>query len=368
MKILIVIDDYFNKSNGMCISTQRFAQEFIKLGHEVRIVSCAIGGTPDYQLPELTIPFFKKIIAKEGFHLALPKKKVLQNAVDWADIVAVETPFPVSWESAKLARKVNKPVYGTFHIFPGNITETLHINNRFFNSFFMWFFRDISFRNCLALQCPTAKVKRQLKKYHFKQKLYVISNGISESFIENPHKKEVGHPFTILCIGRYSREKHQEVLLTALSKISTTNNIHVILAGKGPLEKKFRKLANSLTVKVTMKFYTPQQLRHVIAHSDLIVHCADVEVEGMACMEAFAGGCVPIIADSPLSSTVSYALSPMNKFPAGNSTILAQKINYWITHPKELKIYRKKYRDFSKNLTVKNSAQKAILMMKDISK
>ena len=48
--------------------------------------------------------------------------------------------------------------------------------------------------------------------------------------------------------------------------------------------------------------------------SNIVVHCANVEVEGMACMEAFATGCVPIIAQSPLSSTSSYALSPNNLF------------------------------------------------------
>lgn len=30
MRILIAIDDYFNQSNGMCISTQRFVKEFKK--------------------------------------------------------------------------------------------------------------------------------------------------------------------------------------------------------------------------------------------------------------------------------------------------------------------------------------------------
>ena len=29
--------------------------------------------------------------------------------------------------------------------------------------------------------------------------------------------------------------------------------------------------------------------------SNIVVHCANVEVEGMACMEAFATGCVPIV-------------------------------------------------------------------------
>ena len=65
MKILIVIDDYFNKSNGMSISTQRFVHEFKKMGQDVRILSSIAGGEPDYSLPIMTIPIFKNIIAKE---------------------------------------------------------------------------------------------------------------------------------------------------------------------------------------------------------------------------------------------------------------------------------------------------------------
>ncbi len=74
MKILIVIDDYFNKSNGMSISTQRFVHELKKMGQDVRILSSIAGGKPDYPLPIMTIPIFKNIIAKEGFHFAKPKR------------------------------------------------------------------------------------------------------------------------------------------------------------------------------------------------------------------------------------------------------------------------------------------------------
>ncbi|GAA3637917.1 glycosyltransferase [Lactobacillus hamsteri] len=366
MRILIVIDDFFNKSNGMCISTQRFAHEFKKAGNEVRIVSYNFGGQADYPLPEMIIPFFRKIIAKEGYHMALPKNKVLKKAIDWADIVAVETPFPVSWRTAKLAKKMNKPTYGTFHIYPGNITETLHINNRFFNDFFMYFFREVSFRNCLALQCPTDKVKKQLEKYHFKQRLYVISNGITEDFIQNPHKEKIGHPFTILCIGRFSREKHQEVLFKAMKLAKHNQEIKLIFAGKGPLKNEYQKLAKELPKRPIMKFYTSEQLRKVMSKADLVVHCADVEIEGMACMEAFAAGCVPVIANSELSSTADYGLTKHNLFPAGDSEKLADRIDYWFEHPDKLKKMRKTYREYAKTLTVHTSAQKALKMMNDI--
>lgn len=363
MRILIVIDDYFNKSNGLCISTQRFVKEFRKRGHEVRIASCAIGGQPDYPLPEMIIPFFKGIIEKEGFHMAKPKKSILTKAVKWADVVAIETPFPVSWQSAKIAKKMNKPVYGTFHIYPGNITESLHINNRFFDAMFMYFARDVSFKNCDAIQCPSDKVKKQLLKYHFKQKLYTISNGIPESFINQEHKYRIDNPFTIVNIGRYSREKHQEVLLEAMQYVKYKDKIVTILAGKGPLKEQFKKLGQKLPNPPIMKFYSHKELQEIMDRADLVVHCADVEIEGMSCMEAFAAGCVPVIADSPLSSTVEYALTAENKFPAGDYQALAQRITYWYEHPEELKKMRERYRIYAKAHTVSDSANLVLKMI-----
>lgn len=97
-----------------------------------------------------------------------------------------------------------------------------------------------------------------------------------------------------------------------------------------------------------------------MSQTDLVVHCADVEIEGMACMEAFASGCVPVIADSPLSSTVSYALSEHNRFPAGDSEALAQRIDYWFEHPSKLRKMRQEYRDYSKTLSVARSAKMAL--------
>lgn len=360
MRILVVLDDYFNKTNGMCISTQRFVKEFRKENHQVRIIST--GSQADYRLRELVVPFFKKIIAKEGFHLALPEAKIIKRAVKWAQIVLIETPFPLSWQAARMAKRMNKPVIATFHIYPGNITEPLHINNPFFNNFFMFFFRNISFKNCDAIQCPTSKVKNILKQYHFRPQLYVNSNGISTDFIKNKHKDYVGHPFTILCVGRYSQEKHQETLFQAM-KIINNKKMKLVFAGQGQLAKKYHQLAKKIPNPVIMQLFAPEALRQMMAQSDLIVHCADVEIEGMACMEGFAAGCVPIIADSPLSSTVDYALSEDNRFPAGDAPALAQRIKYWYGHPAELMKMSRRYRKYATNLSVHYSAIKYLQVM-----
>lgn len=363
MRILVVCDDYFNQTNGLCISTQRFVREFRRQGQQVRILSTSIGGRADYAVKEWRIPFFAKIIAQEGFHMAWSERERIKQAVTWAQIVLIETPFPLSWRSAALAKKQGKPVIATFHLYPGNITESLHIDNRLGNAFFIYFFRQISFRNCTALQCPTVKVKNRLVKYHFRPLLYVNSNGIPASYIHNPHQNSVGQPLLILCIGRFSAEKHQEVLLKAISYCKCKDNLRLIFAGQGPLRKKYERLGQTLPHRPIMKFYSAANLRKIMSQADLIVHCADVEIEGMACMEAFAAGCVPIIADSPLSSTVDYALTAHNRFPAGDYRALAERIDFWYDHPDQLKTNRQQYRQFAHSLTVARSAKRELKMM-----
>lgn len=366
MKILIVIDDYHNNSNGMSISTQRFVKAFRKMDCEVKILAT---GNVDYSLPEMKIPFFAKLVAKQGFHFALPLKKTTLKAVEWADYVHLDTPFPIGWQASHFAKKLNKTITGTCHIYPQNMTASVpFLNQQWINNLIWTVFKHISFKNCSAIQCPTKKVKSVLQKHGFKQDLVVISNGISEKFIKNKHQFLTDHKFTILCIGRYSHEKDQKTLFDAMKICKYAKNIQLILAGQGPLQKQYERLAQDLPVKPVMRYFPPSELIQLEAISDLVVHCANVEVEGMSCMEAFASGCVPIIADAPLSSTSAYSLSGKNKFQAGNYQELAKKIEYWYEHPAQLKAMSKKYQSYASQLTIDHSAQKVIKMMKQAKK
>lgn len=48
MNILIVCGEYFNQSNGLSLSTQRFVEQFKRLGDEVRVLSSDRGGKSEY--------------------------------------------------------------------------------------------------------------------------------------------------------------------------------------------------------------------------------------------------------------------------------------------------------------------------------
>lgn len=171
------------------------------MGQDVRILSSIAGGKPDYPLPIMTIPIFKNIIAKEGFHFAKPKKEIIKEAIRWADLVHLEDPFPVCWSAAKIAKQMRKPITGTFHLYPENLTASVPIlDHGSTNSAFMRLFRDTTFNYCSYFQCPTTKVEQRLKKYNFKSKLIVISNGISDYYLQNNQRTISSDPFTILSI------------------------------------------------------------------------------------------------------------------------------------------------------------------------
>ena len=164
--------------------------------------------------------------------------------------------------------------------------------------------------------------------------------------------------FNVLMVGRYAGEKRQDELIDACAKSRHAQEIQVILAGKGPLEKKYRKLAEKLPNPIVMQFFEPARLLEILHMADLYVHTSDAEIEAMSCMEAFACGLVPVIADSPRSATPQFALDERSLFPAGDTDALAERIDYWIEHPEERREMELRYADHAKQYSLAESIRK----------
>ena len=366
MKILIVCGEYFNSSNGLSISTQRFVKEFMRMGEEVRVLSSDHGGISDYSVPVMRIPLIDGIMDKQDYHFAKPDAGVVDEALSWADIVHIEDPFPLSVQVAKAAHKKGLPITGTYHLYPENMTASVPIFDfKLSNMNIMNVFRWGVYQYCHAIQCPTEKVRERLERCGYKSKLCVISNGIPPEFIADEPCTDKKRLFTIISVGRYSNEKDQKTLINAVGSCRYAADIQLILAGRGPLEEEYKKLGETLPNPPLMRFYDQDELRKEIRRADLYVHCANVEIEGMGCMEAFAQGTVPVIADSELSSTSVYALSENNKYEAGNPEDLVSKIEYWYEHRDVLYSVGRDYIELAKSLSIEKSAQKVLQMMKE---
>lgn len=370
MKILIVIDQFDNSNNGTTISARRFAKGLQDRGNEVYIVST--GDKKDeykFNLKELPLlPGISHIIRSQGMSFAIPDTEVLEEAIASVDVVHFYMPFWLSKVGLKICEKKNVPHTTAFHVQPENITYSIGLGtNTKVNDFIYTHYRDSFFNRFTHIHCPSEFIANELKNHGYTAKLHVISNGVDDDFkyYEKEKLPEFKDKFVITMIGRYSGEKRQDVLIDAISKSKHLDKMQLILAGKGPKEEKYKKLGKALSNPPIMQFYDKENLIKLLKSTDLYVHSADAEIEAISCIEAFACGNVPIIANSPNSATKQFALVPESLFEAGNSTDLASKIDFWIENESYRKEMEYKYAQSAEKYRLKNSIIKMEEMFKD---
>ena len=346
MHIVLVMDQYDRQNNGTTVTARRLAESLRAAGHTVTVLA---GGTPEEGklcASKHRIPFFQKLIESQGMCFAKPDPALYYQAFKQADIVHFFMPFRFCRKGEEYARQMGVPRIAAFHVQPENITSTLFLNRReWINERLYRAFRERFYNRFTHIHCPSNFIAQQLKIHGYTARTHVISNGVAQTFrkisVEKP--PEWKDKFVILMVGRYSREKRQDILIRAVHKSKYADRIQLVLAGKGPTRGHYERMGRILPHPPIMQFYTQEELLRVMNQSDLYVHPSDVEIEGISAMEAMACGLVPVISDSVLSATHQYALCEESLFAAGDADDLADKIDYWIEHPQEKAAYAQQY-------------------------
>ncbi|HIW36759.1 MAG TPA: glycosyltransferase [Candidatus Treponema faecavium] len=340
MNILLVLDQFDGATNGNTNSARRLMNELTQIGHCVRVAAQGESREDKYGFPIYHLPLFDPLVRQQGFVFAKRDAEKMAQAVAWADIVHVMMPFALGRSAALEAKKQGKPCTGAFHIQPENIWYSVHLGTCMpvINLTYAAF-REYMFKHVHYIHCPSNMIKLQLEKHHYKGECRVISNGIESDVRYHKCPKDPAYEKKILIVmcGRYSGEKRQDVLIDAVKKSKYKNDIVLYLAGQGPLKTAYEKQCADLPNKAVMKFLSKAELMRLFGQADLYVHASDAEIEALSCMEAFASGLVPIIANSERSATPQFALDDRSLFTPGSSTELAQKIDWWIEHPEERK-------------------------------
>ena len=308
----MIVDQFGDENNGTTMTAKRFANILIEHGHTVRVVTASKINAPNvYVTKERNVPILKQVGHSQGMIFAKPDKKILTEAIKGSDVVHFLMPFKIQKKGKKICDKLNVPSTAAFHVQPENITYTIHLGKvKWVNRFIYRLFRDTFFHKFNHIHCPSEMIKNQLIENGYKGNLHVISNGVLPDFVHKdvPKPKELEGKYCILMVGRYSREKRQDLLINAIKNSQYEKNIQLILCGKGPWRKTLEKLGSHLTNKSIMKFCSKDELIDTINYCDLYVHAANEETEGIACLEAATCGLVPIINDSPNSAAPAYAI------------------------------------------------------------
>lgn len=356
MNILFVIDTYYTSNNGTSISAQRFAAELRKRGHEVRILCGDKPKSPtderitdgDYCTRMLRIPIFQPLCEKHDFFYAKVNHAIIREACDWADVAHIYTPFFLSNAVINHCNSMGKPVTAAFHVQPENITSSLGMGKvRWLNTMIYRIFRRCTYDRVKHVHTPSDFIANELRRNGYKARMHVISNGIHDDFIQAGASKVARQrdddKIRIMMIGRLSKEKRQDVIIRAMQYSKYADRIQLVFAGRGPEYNRYVRMSRGLKNKPLFIFCRRADLIRELLATDLYVHASDMEIEAISCIEAFATGLVPVIADSKDSATPQFAMHERSLFRAGDPQDLAAAIDFWLDNPDLRRTMEKTY-------------------------
>ena len=378
MKILFVVNSYFSQGNGLDESARRTVQALREAGQDVRVLSGKNfenpdGPQPEYPMEKFHFPLMQPMLDSFGYAYADWHGPVIEEAMRWADVIHLEETFFLHHAAMNWARKLGKPITGTYHVHPENIVYNclgFTGGNLFCEALYRYWCR-VFYDNYSYLQCPTDNVRERLERHHVKAKCFTLSNGVIPDRCIRPATPPADYldedrPLDLIYIGRTAIEKDQPTLYKALRLSKYAKRIRLYIAGRGPKLDEYTKMADQLYrdgvvgYQPIVGFYNREGLRQLAAKADLAVHCAFVEVEGMSITEALQQAVVPVIATAKLSGTATYALDDRSTFPAGDAQALAERIDYWFDHPQERWEMGFRYAESMKQYEIANCAQALI--------
>ena len=346
LKILFVINDLYTHGNGLAASARRTIALLREHGHHVRVLSalprdgddCGVG-MPEYVLPPLRIPLVDPLIASQGYAFARAKRREIERALAWADVVHLEEPFMLQAVVARRARARGVPALATYHIHPENLTASVYLDRcALLNRVILELWKRAIFNRSDLVQCPSRSVYERVLKLCVRAPLLLLSNGVplGEEMSGGGHEVGESSVVRILVVGRFSREKDQATILRALRHSAHARSIQLSFAGRGPTERSLRASARRLLRRgviahpVRFAFMSADELAREASSCDLYVHAARIEVEGLSALEVLRHGVMPIIARGPLTATSQFALSEDSVFEVGDARALARAIDVWI--------------------------------------
>lgn len=375
MIVTVICDVFMEENNGTVIAATNLIKFLKSRGHEVRVV-CSNEKYKDaegfYIVPNYNLGPFNNYVKKVGVQLAKPDVDVIKKAMEWADIVHIMVPLSLGLKSIKIAQLLNIPVTAGFHMQAENLTSHLKLNKvKFLNTIVYKFIYKHLYSKVQAIHYPTLFMKNTFENAIKKSTpAYVISNGVNsyvkKYFVEKPI--ELKDKIVILSTGRFGVEKCQDVLIKAVSKSKYADKIQLILAGLGPLEKKYKKLGEKLKNPPILKFFGRKKIIDVLNMCDIYVHPAQYELEGISCIEAITCGKLTIVSDSKLSATRNFAVDDRCIFKCLDYKDLAKKIDYFIENPEEKAKLEEKYLNTAGDYDQKKCMLKMEQMMKNVIK
>jgi 1,2-diacylglycerol 3-alpha-glucosyltransferase len=326
----------------------------------VVVVSADELGPGQVKLPGFYLPV--KAMREQHFQMARPDRALLERTFRQVDIVHLQFPFWLSFAALAEARRANKPVVASFHVQPENALLNIGIRVPMINRLAYRLWVDRFYDRVDAVICPSPFAESKLRAHGLRARTVVVSNGVPPGLdLWVPTEERPSDAlFLVLMVGRLAAEKRPEVLIEAIRRSRHRHRIRVVIAGAGPRHAALTRLAKRLPNGAEVGFVPRERLEQLFHEADLFVHCSEVELEGIAVLEALSVGLPVLVADSPESAASRLALDDAFRFPAGDANALAAKLDALIDAPEVLRAARPRSRELARRFDLRAGVSKLV--------
>ncbi len=324
MRMAFVTDTYENGISGGVVTGIRFV-EALRRRHDVIVVSSGQPAPGKVLIPGFQLPL--RAMRQNHITFGWPSRKTLERVLAEVDLVHINFPFPLGFRAVRIARRMGVPVAAAFHVQPENVLRNVRIYSRRLEA---WLYR-VWVRGFFGLAdvvvCPSVFAAERLQRHGLTAPVRVVSNGAPPVRGPAPTLADFARPHVILCVGRLAAEKRQDVIIDAVARCRHRNDIRLIIAGKGPLDAAMRARAKRQGLDVEFGYLSTERLAQLRSEAHLFVHASEVELEGMAILEAMASGLPVLVADAPDSAAPGLVSGPEFLFRPGDPADLARHID-----------------------------------------
>jgi 1,2-diacylglycerol 3-alpha-glucosyltransferase len=284
------------------------------------------------------------------------------------DVVHLQFPFWLSFAALGEARRAGVPVVAGFHVQPENMLLNVGVRSPFLNDLAYRRWINRLYRDVDVVVCPTEFARNKLLEHGLRTSAVVISNGVPRDVVPGERRgRDCGGRFRILMVGRLATEKRQEDLIRAIARSPHRERIDLVIAGGGPREAELSDLARDLLPNgARVGFLSRQELLRQFQTADLFVHCSEVELEGIAVLEAIASGTPALVAQSTQSAASELAKDDDFRFPAGDVAALQAKLDRIIEEPTLVASARVWSSARARSLSIEESSARLVQTYRDV--
>ena len=336
MRIAFVTDMFEGGIGGGVVSAVRLVAE-LRTRHEVLVVATGTPGPDGVAVPGFQLPL--RAMRDNGFVFGWPRREVLERVFAQVDVVHAHFPFLLGRGALAVARRLGVPSVAAFHVQPENLLYNVGVRSAAVARFLYRYWLRPFYNGADAVVSPSLFGAERLRAAGVRSPIRVVSNGIPPQLAANGrphHAAGPGQAITVLAVGRLAREKRQDVIIEAMAHSRYRDRLRLVLAGAGPEHERLQALAGKAGVHAEVGYVSNERMAALLREAHVFVHASEVELEGMAVLEAMAAGLPVLVADATESAARNLQPDRALRFRAGDPRDLAARLDGLVEQPEAL--------------------------------